>query len=154
MKFMYHRTQCGVNYDGRVALVPSNINSHGRMVADTQDYISCIIDEHLGIFRIGTISGVCKAKILPDHNSMTVTSFKKLIISSLSDPVSDHIEVHIGMISDSNIIFTSAVLKIRFRKTPVSTTCYKTSPVDINIEYLIGVIENHFANSRFKLFFI
>ena len=82
------------------------------MIPDTLQIITSIGIEHLCIVRIGTIHRIGKAKILPDHNPMSVARFVELLVTNLSYPVSYHGKVHIRMISHRNIIFPFPVIEV------------------------------------------
>ena len=154
MKLLNHCTQSSVDHWWRVTFIPPDINRQGRMITYSFDDVSRIINKHLRVIRIRSISRVCQPEVLPDHNAMTIACFEKFVITCLSDPVPYHVKIHIGMIRHRDIIFSSAILKIRLRKSPISATTNKTPAVNIDIQYLVCFIKCHLAYTGFKYFFI
>ena len=129
--FPKHQSTQIIIYSSRgISLVPSYINTYGRMIPDTLQIITSIGIEHLCIVRIGTIHRIGKPKILPDHNPMSVARFVELLVTNLSYPVSYHGKVHVCMISHRNIIFSFPIIEVRFSESPITSEAYKTPTVD------------------------
>src|SRR5659263_159099 len=105
MKFREQSAYCRIQYLRGIAFIPSAIKSDGRMVTDSFDHIFGVIHKHFRVVWVWAISRVCQPEVLPNHNSMTVASFEKFIVTGLSYPVSYHSKVHIGVISHSCIVF-------------------------------------------------
>src|SRR5574344_2935914 len=91
------------------------------MVANLLYIVQCIGSEHIDIVRIGTVSRVGKPEILPNHYSVTVASLVKFIISSHSNPIAHHSEMHIGVVCHGDVVLTSPVVQVNFREYQVAT---------------------------------
>src|SRR5574344_2557430 len=108
------------------------------MVANLLYIVQCIGSEHIDIVRIWTVSRVGKPEILPNHNSVTVASLVKFIVSSHSHPIADHSEMHICVVSHCDVILAGPIVQIDFRETPVAAIAYKTTAIDVDIQSFSG----------------
>ena len=151
MTFCYNATQCFVNHFRRKTFITSAIKADGSVVANPFHIVFGIVDEHLRVIRIGTVSRIGQPKVLPNHDSVPVASFIEFFVANHTYPVAHHRKVHVSMIGNRCLVFASAVVEIRFPKSPVTASSDKTTTVDIKIQYLIVFIESHLANADLKV---
>ena len=117
------------------------------MAADAAYVILGIGDEQVRIIRIGPVSRIGQPEVLPDHDTVTVASLIEFFIADHAHPVAQDVHVHIGMISDSCIVFTSAVVQVRLTESPVAAASDEAPSVDIHIQNTLVLIEGHLADT-------
>ena len=122
------------------------------MAADTFHIIFSIGDEHFRIIRIRPVRRVRQPKVLPDHDTVTVACFIQFLVTDHTDPVTHDRKIHIGMISDSNVVFAGTIVQVGFTESPVSSATDKTTAVDEHAQDMIIFIECHLADTDLEVF--
>ena len=141
-----------VDLFGRETFVTTAIDTDGSMVTDALHIIFRIGNKHFGIVRIRTVSRIRQPEVLPNHDTVAVAGFIQFFITNHTHPVTHDREVHIGMVSHRDIIFTCTVIQVRLTESPVTAPANKTTAVDKETQNLIILIEGHLADTDFKVF--
>ena len=152
MVFLDDTAQRLVDLFGRKTFVTSAVKADRRMAANPFHIIFRIGDKHFRIIRIGSVGRVSQPEVLPDHDTVAVASLIKLLVADHADPVTHHRKVHIGMVSHGDIIFTAAIVQIRFTEAPVTTTTDKATAIYKETQDMIIFIERHLADTDFEVF--
>ena len=152
MIFLDDTAQRLVDLFGRKTFVTSAVEADRRMAANPFHIIFRIGDKHFRIIRIGSVGRVSQPEVLPDHDTVAVTSLIKLLVADHADPVTHHRKVHIGMVSHGNIIFAAAIVQIRFTEAPVTASADKATAIDKEAQDMIILIECHLADTDFEVF--
>ena len=154
MKFRYKAYQFIVQCLRRISFITSAVKTDRRMITYFSEIIFCVCNKHLFIERIRSVIRVGKPEVLPYHHSVSVAGFIEFLVTCHSDPVTDHGEIHICMISYSNVIFTSTVVDIDFRESPVTSVGYEPSSIDEDIQDIIIHSIGHLTHSALDLLYI
>ena len=152
MVFLDDTAQRLVDLFGRETLVTSAVEADRSMAANPFYIVFRIGDKHFRVIRIGTVSRICQPEVLPDHDTVAVTGFIELLVTDHADPVTHHRKVHIGMVSHGDIIFTAAIVQIRFTEAPVTATTDKATAIYKETQDMIIFIERHLADTDFEIF--
>ena len=154
MLFLHNLTQGLVDVCRGISLVASAIDADGGMAADAVHVVLGIVNEHVGIIGIGAVGGIGQPEVLPYHDAVFITRFIQLFVANHAHPVAHHGEVHVLVIGDGCLVFTSAVVEVYFAESPVATHADEATPVDIEVQYMIVFIEVHLADTYLEVFFI
>ena len=129
--FLHDLAETGLDLCWWIALVTSAVDQHRRILTDAFYIILCIVKEHCIVKRIRTVSRVRKPEVLPYHDTMAVASLIELHVACLTHPVSHDVEVLVGVVLCSNIIFASSVVEVALAESPVTATTDEPSAVNI-----------------------
>ena len=132
MQRLYKLTQRPIDRFGWITLISSTVQTDTRMLSNAVHIILCILQKHVLVHRIGSISRISQPKILPHHNAIAVTSLVKLLITGLPYPVAYHVIIHIAVILHGNIVFPTPIVQIALTEAPVASQWYEAFPIDIH----------------------
>jgi hypothetical protein len=104
------------------------------MVANLAREVLDVPQEQGVVIRIRAIPGIGEPKVLPDHDPIAITSVKESIVAHLADPIADHREVHVAVISHSGVEFARAISQHRFAEAPISAARDKAPAIYPNLE--------------------
>ena len=147
MEILHGHDKAIVQGGRRIALVASAVKSDAWMLADQADIIPGIVKEHLIVVRIRTVGRIRKPEVLPDHDSVLVTSLVELLVARLADPVTDHIQIHVSVHADSGVIFIGSVAEIIFTEPPVPAFREEAAAIDEHFKVAHHVAVSEFADS-------
>ena len=152
MKCVHGLDHAVVQLCRRIALVTATVQTNARMLADKADIIPGIVKEHLIVIRIRAIGRIGKPEVLPYHDSVLVTGIIELLVTSLADPVTDHIQIHVPMHTCSGVIFISTVAEVIFTKTPVAALREEAAAVDKHLKVAHHIAVGEFPDASLPIY--
>ena len=132
----------------REALVSTAIDTDTSMAADAGDVIGRVLQEHLVVIRIRSVPWVSQPEVLPDHDTILIACLIQFLITNLTYPVANHIVVHLLMVANGSIVFTSTVVEVGLRESPVTTQWVQSLAIDVDLGLGIQVGIAHLADTR------
>ena len=85
---------------------------------------------------------------------MEVACLIKLLITRLSDPVSDHGEVHVTVITHGNIILPCPVVQVILTESPVAAQWDKPPTVDKDLQGLVIILIPYLTDTVKEIYVI
>src|ERR1700679_1986339 len=100
------------------------------MIANAQQVIASNGQKEIVVVRVRAVPGIGEPEILPDYDAEAVSRIVKGLIAGLSDPVANHVEVLIAVITHGRVVLACTIAQHRFRKAPVSAAGDEAATVD------------------------
>ena len=99
------------------------------------------------IVRVGPVARIGKPEVLPYHYAVTVASIIKFLVTDLPHPVAYHIEVHLPVISNRDVILAFAIEKIVLAKAPVASKRHETLTVYPHLQFPVSALIRHLSDT-------
>jgi len=99
------------------------------MVADAQNHVLDVAQEHVVVVGIGAIQRVGEPEILPHDDAKLVAGLEELVVADLPDPVADHGEVHVAVVAHGGVVLAGTVAQHGLAKAPVPATGARRRPL-------------------------
>ena len=94
------------------------------VAADAADVVASIREKHCVVFGNRTVPRIGQPEVLPHDDAMAIAGLIKGIVADLADPVADHGEVHLAVVTDGGVVLAGAVAQLRLRQTP---SCHRVA---------------------------
>ena len=120
----------------RITLVAATVERDGGVTADATDDVARVLHEHRLVVGIGSVPGVGQPEVLPDHDAILVAGVIELTVANLSDPVADHVHIHVAVVAHVGIVFASAVSQVGLREPPVAAQRIHAHAIDKEVQAL------------------
>src|ERR1700733_3720991 len=120
------------------------------MISNAQHRVLYISQEQIIVIGIGAVPGIGEPEILPYQNAVTVAGFVEFVVADLPYPISNHVEIHLAVVTQGAVIFASTVAQHRLAKSPIAAASDKAPAVDEDSQRTVVLTVGHLADSGFQ----
>ena len=127
----------------RITFVAATEESERGVVADAEEVILRVGEEEIVVVGVGAVPGIGEPEVLPDHNTIVIGGVIEGFVAGLADPVADHVEVLVAVVTHSGFVFASTIAEHGLGKAPIASVSDESAAVDRYLEYaaVFGVSE-------------
>ena len=148
IKRMCRVGHCGIQLFWRVPFIASAIKRERRMVANADDAVVRIRDEHRVVVGVGSVGRVGEPEIVPDEYAVFVAGVEELFLADLADPVADHRHVHLLMQMNGGVVVLGFITEQGVVHAPVSAVELDVLTVAGDLQDLVGGVVGKLADAE------
>ena len=116
------------------------------MVAYALDFFEHVVVESVQVIRQSRVG--IDPEIVPDHDAVFVAVLVKLVIGNRTEPITNHIEIHVFMKPYPSLVFLPAAAQHIFRHAPIGSFDEYGDSVDVDVEDIAILVIGIFTDTE------
>ena len=149
----HQHVECQSQPVRRITLIAATVERHRGIGAHLVHHVVGILEEHLLVFRIGAVVGICQPEVLPYHDAMTVAGLVEFLVAYLSHPVAHHVQVHVAVVAQGDVVVAGRIVEVYLTEPPVAAVGDEAPTVDKQLNGTVLQRVVHLPYAAFHVLF-